>query len=96
MELKVSLKFQIHLSQPRAFRNLSKTTTTDSEMALCLCILVDHFYLVMVDCFSLRRKGQEPESPRSPGAREGTEWVKAEAGIKEGFHLLLRLVATGL
>lgn len=52
------------------------------QIHLSQCILVDYFYLVMVDCFSLRSKGQEPESSGLHVETEGTEWLKVEGRNK--------------
>lgn len=66
---KNKLMFQIHLSHP-SLGNLSKITTTVIDLPQFVYILADYFYLVMVDCFSLRSKSQESESP---GLHVGTE-----------------------
>lgn len=48
---------------PDSLDNLSTITVVDAELATFICILVGRFYLVTVDCFFLRKKGQGPDGP---------------------------------
>lgn len=78
MELKISLEIKIHPSHPEQFQYFAKTTNADTELVHFTSILVSCFYSVMMNCFSLRSKGQGPASPGLYVGTGGTEWQKGE------------------